>query len=469
MDWPIQHENMNADAVIDDRPVQEILNVDCWQKIFDYISFDELYNMSQTCKRLRQIGGRYFQENFPILYGSFKGDGQGICFRIWESDDHVPQNGLNEFIQKVVIRGELKRYLRIESFRSIRELTLSDVELNARQIGYIREILPEIEALNILSCNVVGDLFEQLLQYCLKLKTLQTTDLYFLPPFVKNSNNWLKHSCPTLEHLELYVLDWEPTDLALMGFLEKNPNIKCFGTDLSYIWKHARAFLGESKIQLDRLTIHFHESMSDVIPIDEFVNVLKGLQVEGFYRSLHLAMNGTSKLSSREMVNYIAPLRVLKALCKDVNIDFQSLVQLKELYIPKFRNHSVSDMLAKNLVNIEQLCLEIATINDALPFVRHAKKLRAVRVFSFNSESFFVEYAVDLVTLEKERQKLKKELQGLVNPTKVLVYVDERSYLATKWQVGNLRLDLVNIEQSKHLIWVAYGDFNSLDSIETNI
>lgn len=126
-------------------------------------------------------------------------------------------------------------------------------------------------------------------------------------------------------------------------------------------------------------------------------------------------------------------------------------------------------MLAKNLVNIEQLCLEIATINDALPFVRHAKKLRAVRVFSFNSESFFVEYAVDLVTLEKERQKLKKELQGLVNPTKVLVYVDERSYLATKWQVGNLRLDLVNIEQSKHLIWVAYGDFNSLDSIETNI
>lgn len=80
-----------------------------------------------------------------------------------------------------------------------------------------------------------------------------------------------------------------------------------------------------------------------------------------------------------------------------------------------------------------------------------------------------MEYAVDLVTLEKERQKLKKELQGLVNPTKVLVYVDERSYLATKWQVGNLRLDLVNIEQSKHLIWVAYGDFNSLDSIETNI
>lgn len=199
---------------------------------------------------------------------------------------------------------------------------------------------------------------------------------------------------------------------------------------------------------MDRLAIHFHfHEEGDVIPIDEFVNVLKELQVNGIYISLHLAMNGTSKLSSREMVNYIAPLRVLKALRTDVNIDFQSLVQLKELYIPKFLNHSVSDMLAKNLVNIEQLRLEDATINDVLPFVRHSKKLRAVRVFSFNSESFFVEYAVDLVTLEKERQKLKKELQGLVNPTKVLVYVDERSYLATKWQVGNLRLDLVNIER----------------------
>lgn len=40
------------------------VNVDSWEKIFDYLSFRDMLAMSQTCQRVRQIGGYYFRQNF---------------------------------------------------------------------------------------------------------------------------------------------------------------------------------------------------------------------------------------------------------------------------------------------------------------------------------------------------------------------------------------------------------------------
>lgn len=40
------------------------LNVNCWEKVFDYPSLRDILSMSQTCKRMQLIGGHYYRDNF---------------------------------------------------------------------------------------------------------------------------------------------------------------------------------------------------------------------------------------------------------------------------------------------------------------------------------------------------------------------------------------------------------------------
>lgn len=39
------------------------LNVDCLNKVFDYLSFDDVHSIGKTCKPMQQVAGGYFQTN----------------------------------------------------------------------------------------------------------------------------------------------------------------------------------------------------------------------------------------------------------------------------------------------------------------------------------------------------------------------------------------------------------------------
>lgn len=43
------------------------LDVDFVQEIFDYLSVVDIYSMSQTCKRMKQITSNYFEANLAEI------------------------------------------------------------------------------------------------------------------------------------------------------------------------------------------------------------------------------------------------------------------------------------------------------------------------------------------------------------------------------------------------------------------
>lgn len=58
-----QHQEQVADILK--------LNEDCFGEIFDYFSIQDLISFSQTCKRLNQVAGYAFQQNYTnadIIY-----------------------------------------------------------------------------------------------------------------------------------------------------------------------------------------------------------------------------------------------------------------------------------------------------------------------------------------------------------------------------------------------------------------
>lgn len=137
---------------------------------------------------------------------------------------------------------------------------------------------------------------------------------------------------------------------------------------------------------------------------------------------------------------------------------FQHLQNLKELRCGRFDEAVDLETLAKNLTNLEMLSMTFPTIKNVLPFVRHSKKLHSLNFLEFSSDDHHRSDEVGIPTilaaLNKERQKLKEELQGLQIPKVVTVHFEsERSYLATKWQLKNVRFDLIDIKRPRES-WV---------------
>lgn len=88
-------------AVGGDSPVQlqEFLklNVDCWENIFDYLSLVDILAMSKTCKRMRQIGGHYFREQFSTTLGRFGNE------NLIYINEYPVRNDFWPFISKLVL------------------------------------------------------------------------------------------------------------------------------------------------------------------------------------------------------------------------------------------------------------------------------------------------------------------------------------------------------------------------------
>lgn len=278
-----------AGAVDNVRPAQDLLNVDCWEKVFDYLSFEGIYNMSQTCTRLRQIAGKYAQSYFPDFRGVIRVNSRSAEQIIEVHGLEIFRGcfshgaGLNEFIDKLDIncvsnaKFKLNRRLRAESFPSVKKLTLSNVKMTESEFYFIGGILGNIEALQFEYCKIDGHLFVRLLQMCPKLKSLRVA-------MSDSGNHWLHDEYPTLENVEIvHRMGLEPTGAEMVTFLMNNSNIKRFGTESGFIWANRQA-LKEADIQLDCLAIEF--GFLDVT-VEPFISLLGELHERQFYSTLH--------------------------------------------------------------------------------------------------------------------------------------------------------------------------------------
>lgn len=95
-------------------------------------------------------------------------------------------------------------------------------------------------------------------------------------------------------------------------------------------------------------------------------------------------------------------------------------------------------------INLVRLYVEETSVDDILPFVRQSRNLNEITI------THLEENALDLSSLNNERKKLN-------GVRKVMIYVSEDVYLATKWTTKDFNLDLIEMERiDSHVVKQAH-------------
>lgn len=404
------------------------VNVDCWHKIFDYLSLRDILAISQTCQRMRQIGGAYFCENFhgtdcrlspyissPSIPSSAKGKPEIKL----ERDDFL------RFVDTLLFyyrMEDLRRYSSENVLGSLTTLQLYNVVLNENESHGCENALKNIATILLADCTIGDNFANEFLKACPKLKSLQMRGVNF------KQLGLFRHKYPGLEHFEItFYIGTVP----LASFLEQNPGIKSLqirGKDLEQI------SLDTSTIRLDCLNIYTDISERGAVKL---ANRLKTAHERGHYKRLHLHVQISGITEFETFITAMRSFSPFEAF--DTGIFTRNicrLIHLKELHISIYSNRETGlEAIAKNLINLERLWIW-GTVDCLLPFFRCSKKLGMV-INNNNSKS-----ALNLFNLNELRQ-----MGGM--HSKILIGVSEDIYLETKWKAKNVNYNLVEITRAE--------------------
>lgn len=416
------------------------LNIDCFDMIFDYLSMKDIHSFGQTSKAMQQIAGEYFERNFKSaekfsgidgIYSVFS-DNNGVI------NQRTQTSAFNRFINyfsHYYENLEPLRYIQLhcESLQSLNHIYLVCLKLNTAKIECLRQILSKLEVLQIRQCTIDGDFYDCFLKFCRNLKRIYIQDDlgYILD---ENQNPWLLQEYPHLEHLQL-IPRYSFKINELNGFFERNPQIESFSTSSRCLWENRHELI-KSNVKLDKLEIQILDNYHrHLINMQSICNLLNEFKKNGFYQRLYLYVKRVDKQCSEHVIT----LNALEMLSIRQFTECYSLCQLnnlKELEITNAVNLKELETLS-NLRNLERLTLSnTVTVNDILPFIRCSAKLYRIHV-NFN-EGF-----LNLCKLNDERKKL-------ASARKIIIYVSDNVFLATKWTAmyGVINLDFIEMRRA---------------------
>lgn len=139
-------------------------------------------------------------------------------------------------------------------------------------------------------------------------------------------------------------------------------------------------------------------------------------------------------ISSQETLNQLATVKGLsglQAIVVNDSLSFPALETLEELKISNIKK--IAD-LASIKTNLKRLEFVSADFNDIMPFIRESVEMRTIKI------EYFFDCSIDLLKLNKEREKLQ-------NAHKITMYVDERTYLDTKWAMKETNFGLIRLKR----------------------
>lgn len=427
------------------------LDIDCFDEIFEYLSLRDLHSFGQTCKTMQKVAGEYFKRNYSAAETYVKGDGiETVCSDGGATNGRTSTTAFSQFITSISHSNEYRSDAALpwyiashsEKFDAINELNFVGITLDEQKASYFKPMLHKIETVRIKNCWLRGDLHENLLRYCIKIKRLilqQTRSRYLFRLENNIQSPWMHRRYYSLEHLEVIPA---PSVKNLELFFNNNPWVRSLSTNTPSIY--TRVALMQTNIQLDLLEV---KDAHGFRPIPKtFDAVLKRLYDRGFFKRLHFYTYDIDQSHSE----LLASLPALEKLCIRNWTECFSLTQLtnlKELAILDRANANDMKILANSLVNLQRVYIENATIDDIMPFIRHAPKLIKLKVIP-KDETHFNAGRLKLKTLDKERQQL-------FGAHKVTIYVPGNVFLKTKWATehGNTNLALIEIRPSDSYEW----------------
>lgn len=430
------NHQQNADK--DDPPAIFQLNIDCFNKLFDYLSRKDLYSISQTCKSLKQIAGEFFRSNYE------------------SSEEFIKCQEFNQFVSKLVIPtyNELMQPANdddekcnqiLKQVRFLR-MELSDVELNR-----VEKMLQHAEAVIIDDCTVKPIFYFEFPKMCPNLKRLHVhrTTLHYNTS-KRNANESIFWQFPALEHLEWISTNGDELKI----FFEQNPNVRSFTTNANNLWESRDLFL-ECQVQLDDLSIEMGAPTEEPQTTGQTFKLLKELHKRGSFKRLHLDLKCFSQQTLEQMELLGNALLALSSLrlkeCTSESITLPQLINLKELNISTCLNDlplgAMTDVnaLVSQLVNLERIHFAIADDYEITQFICHSAKLKKMKIenLAWQDDN---NVCIDLLMLNNERAKLPQA-------QKLIIYIGDEEYLATKWSCKQTEFNCIEMRRAMSNEW----------------
>lgn len=425
------------------------LNVDCLNKIFDYLSLRDVHSIGETCKPIQQAAGEYFQANYiTAAYVRYK--------RLINSA-FIPFDGFfNKFVQNIhfeCVPTRLKKttlYIGKNYNQKFKQMVFFDVDLTAVEIKNLSDKFENVETVILEKCTVNRKFYKQFPKICKNLRRLYVEDFDCRRDVVRRTGNkWLLYTYPKLEHLHwIQSKGWRPIN-ELKLFFQRNPQLRSFTTDTNTLWSN-RDLFSESKISLDDLTIELgQDDDNDAQELQNFEYIhayLKELHEKGVYKRLHFNLKRFSQQTFDEMPR----LDALRGLClwfDDISQGDIILPKWANLFKLKFLHFDLKnlDLLAQQLVNLQQIYFYSISMRDLMHFARHSVHLTKVKIkdsFDYDDHG----KCLDVAALNKEREKLK-------GAKRMVIYIPEYEYLRTKWSLNGMEYSLIEVRRVSSDEW----------------
>lgn len=385
------------------------LNVDCFEKVFDYLSKEDLHTFGLTCKRMSRMVGHYFRQEMP-----------GHELR-WTDECFA---GFRKYAKSVIVDYDSEMTnADWNVLQSVEKIELCHMDLERIKV-IPKGILNQLQDVSLFDCRIDEPLFESLVELCKNLKSLIITE-------IDVDDEWFTRKYPKLENFELFPKTSTKIDNLEM-FFRQNPAVRSFTTNSEFLLMNEATLMA---VKLDALCIDFIDDDID----ESACAILNTLHAKGGFKRLHI---GTQ--ADQTIIELLSSLPFVTGLWFPgitEEIDLSSLENLKFLWIfsdlEKITNKAA---LAQSLKGLELLLFHEARVDDILPFIRLSAKLKKIIVKNELIDE--ADKAIDPVAMNRDREKLLIEM---LDVEKVTIYIPERSYLATKWKTTQMDLKLIKV------------------------
>ncbi|XP_031639911.1 uncharacterized protein LOC116351894 [Contarinia nasturtii] len=417
----------------DDGPKTELLalNENCLEEVLEWLPLSDLVCLSTTCKRLQGVVSRYFSRKYPTKRMTVKMDArQRIEF--WPREKYIQR--FREYFQNIGIRGRqpaLFRHVGTICNKTLKKIRILEATALTEMHGRcIEELLKNVEIVEFEECSFAADFYDSFLKYCSNLKQL------VLKSFKECThsgikNKWLLQKYPHMKHLN-WSFDEPPPD-ELITFFHRNPNVRSFGAARFPL--EVTSLIMKAGIRLEVLCLDIGFGVD--LNMKQIFQSIDTLHKQNQFKKLHMIPTTSMFVAAR-----FPPLEYLDAIM--ANQVFEDVIaamhSLKVLYLDAILFRAEAEILAQNLINLEEIYAYCDAIDAIVPFVLHSVKLKKIYV----NKTFLPKHMqkINLNKLSKERAKLQ-------NACHLVIYLKEELYINIKWTVEDLKQGLIEIKRAE--------------------
>lgn len=422
-DKAIQTENIEEDEEKYWRPgpSAEILKlhaVAC-EDLFEYLNLKDLISLGLTCPRMYRLTKKYFQQNYATRWYAPVRAREFDIYISNQSGCLTLANGFNEHLGNVHIRNEhnLKKVakyctsvkcLRFDNFGTYKKINISHIKNALKNVEFIISSLSQC------------DMYESIFKYTPKLKMLVLTS--------PANYDWLLQK---YEMLEYVTIDFAPPE-RMKIFLENNKTIQSLTMTDHCLKQNANIFKSTNET-VNELGVNCMFSFDFI----EVFELLKELHNRGFYKRLHLIMNKVTddsfdllKLPSLEKltisIHYNNTSREKKS-------NFPILPNIRHV-LNLTQNMTDLNTIIGNFRNLERILLWQAAFDHIFYLAQHHVHLKEIIIGRLIDDTLFNVFALN---------EARKKLDGA---KKLIIYIDDRTYLRSKWIYGYRDFELIEVK-----------------------